>query len=117
AVGQAEAEAMDKRAAAFANYNEAAVLQMLVEVLPQLAKEVAAPMSSIDQLTVISSDGAGTLPRQVNDNIVQTLAMLKNSTGLDLEALVAKAVGSAGDGAGDGATATNNHPPTAPVVS
>ena len=45
AVGQAEAGAMDKRAEAFANYNDAAVLQMLIEVLPQIAKEVAAPMS------------------------------------------------------------------------
>ena len=59
AVGQAEAEAMDKRAEAFAHYNDAAVLQMLIEVLPQIAREVAAPMAAIDQLTVISTDGAG----------------------------------------------------------
>ena len=45
AVGQAEAEAMDKRADAFAHYNDAAVLQMLIEVLPQIAKEVAAPIA------------------------------------------------------------------------
>jgi len=93
AVGQAEAEAMDKRAEAFSHYNEAAVLQMLIEMLPKVAREVAAPITGIDQLTVISPDGAGALPRQVNDNIVQTLAMLKTSTGLDLEALVQKAVG------------------------
>ncbi len=43
AVGHAEAEAMDKRASAFAHYNDAAVLQMLIEVLPQIAREVAAP--------------------------------------------------------------------------
>ena len=77
AVGQAEAEAMDKRAAAFAHYNDAAVLQMLIEVLPQIAKEVAAPIAAIDQLTVLSTDGAGALPKQVTDNVVQTLAMLK----------------------------------------
>ncbi|GAA1139823.1 flotillin family protein [Nocardioides aquiterrae] len=102
AVGQAEAEAMNKRADAFANYNDAAVLQMLIEVLPQIAKEVAAPISGIDHLTVISPDGAGALPRQVNDNVVQTLAMLKNSTGLDLEALVQKAVGGTGGAGGTG---------------
>ena len=92
AVGQAEAEAMDKRAEAFAHYNDAAVLQMLIEVLPQIAREVAAPMAGIDQLTVISSDGAGALPRQVNDNVVQTLNMLKTSTGLDLESLIKRSV-------------------------
>lgn len=36
AVGQAEAEAMDKRAEAFSHYNEAAVLQMLIEMLPKV---------------------------------------------------------------------------------
>ncbi len=86
---------MDKRAEAFANYNDAAVLQMLIEVLPQIAREVAAPIGAIDQLTVISTDGAGALPKQVTDNVVQTLAMLKTTTGLDLDALIKKSVGSA----------------------
>ena len=86
---------MDKRADAFAHYNDAAVLQMLIEVLPKIAREVAAPMSAIDQLTIISSDRAGALPRQVNDNVVQTLNMLKTSTGLDFEALIKKSVGQA----------------------
>ncbi|KRB76327.1 band 7 protein [Nocardioides sp. Root190] len=100
AIGQAEAEAMDKRAEAFAHYNDAAVLQMLIEVLPQIAKEVAAPIAAIDQLTVISSDGAGALPRQVTDNVVQTLQMLKTSTGLDLESLIHRSVERAASGMG-----------------
>jgi len=100
AVGQAEAEAMDKRAEAFAHYNDAAVLQMLIDVLPQIAREVAAPIGNIDQLTVISTDGAGALPRQVNDNVVQTLNMLKTSTGLDLEALIKKSITKAAEGTG-----------------
>jgi flotillin len=92
AVGQAEAEAMDKRAEAFANYNDAAVLQMLMEVLPKIAHEVAAPISAIKELTIVSADGAGALPKQVTDNVVQTLAMLKTSTGLDLEEVIKRAV-------------------------
>ena len=90
---------MDKRAEAFTHYNDAAVLQMLIEVLPQIAKEVAAPISAIDQLTVISTDGAGALPRQVTDNMVQTMSMLKASTGLDLENLIQRAVKGAVTGA------------------
>lgn len=88
AKGQAEADAMDKRAAAFAAYNDAAVLQMLIEVLPQVAREVAAPMGTIDKLTVVSTDGAGAMPKQVTNGVVQTLEMLKNTTGVDLETLV-----------------------------
>jgi flotillin len=101
AVGQAEAEAMDKRAEAFAHYNDAAVLQMLIEVLPQIAREVAAPIAAIDQLTVVSSEGAGALPRLVNDNVVQTVNMLKTSTGLDLQALIQSSVNKAVETASD----------------
>ncbi|MGH8826584.1 MAG: flotillin family protein, partial [Jiangellaceae bacterium] len=88
AIGQAEAEAMDRKAEAFSHYNDAAVLQMLVEILPTVAREVAAPIGAIDKLTVISTDGAGALPRQVTDNLVQTLEMLKNTTGLELDQLL-----------------------------
>jgi flotillin len=99
AKGQAEAEAMDQRAAAFAHYNDAAVLQMLVEVLPQVAKEVAAPMGMIDKLTVVSTDGAGAMPKQVTNGVVQTMELLKNTTGVDLEALARRYTsGEAGNG-------------------
>ena len=81
---------MNKRAAAFAAYNDAAVLQMLIEVLPQLAHEVAAPMAAIDKLTVVSTDGAGEVPKQVTNNVVQTLELLKNTTGVDLQTLVSR---------------------------
>ena len=88
ATGEAEAEAMNKRADAYARYSEAAVLEMLVKVLPQVAREVAAPMANIDKLTVVSTDGAGALPKQVNDNVVQTIELLKNTTGVDLANLL-----------------------------
>lgn len=90
AVGQAEAEAMDKRAAAFKEYNEAAVLQMLVEVLPQVAEKVSAPIAAIDKLTVVSTDGASALPKQVTSNIVQTMELIKNTIGIDLSQILDK---------------------------
>ena len=93
ATGNAEAEAMNAKAAAFARYNEAAVLQMLIEVLPQVAKEVAAPMAAIDKLTVVSTEGAAALPRQVTDNLAQTMELLKTTTGLDLQSLLGRAAG------------------------
>ena len=65
---------------------------MLIQVLPQIAKEVAAPIASIDQLTVLSTDGAGALPKQVTDNVVQTLSMLKTTTGIDLQDMIRRGV-------------------------
>ncbi|WP_088287555.1 SPFH domain-containing protein [Kineosporia sp. A_224] len=108
--GNAEAEAMEKKATAYGRYNEAAVLQMLVEVLPKVAKEVASPMAAIDSLTVLSTDGAAALPRQVADNLTQTLAMLKTTTGLDLGQIVQKFAGAAAgaaSGVAPGTTGTN----------
>jgi len=90
AKGQAEAKAMELRAESYSHYNQAAVLEMLVSVLPAMARELAAPMGQIDKLTVISSDGANALPKAVGQNVVQVLEMLKNTTGIDLEALARK---------------------------
>lgn len=91
--GSAEAEAMDKRAEAFAHYNDAAVLQMLIEILPQIAEKVAAPIGSIDKLTVVSTDGAGALPKQVNNNVLETVEMVKNTTGVDLLGILHDKIG------------------------
>lgn len=101
AVGAAEAEAMDKRAEAFAHYNEAAVLQMLIEALPQVAEKVAAPLGSIDKLTVVSTDGASALPKTVNDNMLQTVELVKNTTGIDLLDVLKQRVGKADVVAGE----------------
>ncbi len=53
-------------------------------------------MASIDKLTVISTDGAGALPRQVTDNLVQTLELLKGATGVDLQQMMARVTESTG---------------------
>ncbi|MGW4201008.1 flotillin family protein [Streptomyces sp. NPDC004726] len=88
AKGSAEAEAMQKKADAFARYGDAAVLQMLVEVLPQVVGKAAEPLSAIDKLTVISTDGASQLSRTVTDNVVQGMELLNSTTGVDLAELL-----------------------------
>jgi flotillin len=109
---------MEKKANAFAQYNEAAVLQMLIEILPQMAREVAAPMAAIDKLTVVSTDGAGELPKQVTNNIVQTLELLKTSTGVDLQGLVDKYSGQSTAGASSASsTSSASAAPPAQVTS
>ena len=63
--GQAEAEALDARSEAFQKYGEAAILEMLVKVLPEVVQAAAAPLAGVDKMTVISADGAGSLGRSV----------------------------------------------------
>ncbi|WP_327116991.1 SPFH domain-containing protein [Streptomyces sp. NBC_01341] len=88
AKGAAEAEAMQKKADAFKQYGDAAVLQMLVEVLPQVVAKAAEPLSAIDKMTVISTDGASQLSRTVTDNVAQGIELLNSTTGVDLGALL-----------------------------
>ncbi|GGZ12797.1 flotillin [Streptomyces nitrosporeus] len=86
--GSAEAEAMQKKADAFDRYGDAAVLQMLVEVLPSVVAKAAEPLSAIDKMTVISTDGASRLSRTVTDNVAQGIELLSSTTGVDLAALL-----------------------------
>ncbi|MFB8024589.1 MULTISPECIES: flotillin family protein [unclassified Streptomyces] len=99
AKGAAEAEAMQKKADAFAQYGDAAVLQMLVEVLPQVVAKASEPLSAIDKMTVISTDGASQLSRTVTDNVAQGLELLNSTTGVDLGALLRNLQSKAGGSA------------------
>ncbi|MEV4502539.1 flotillin family protein [Streptomyces klenkii] len=110
--GTAEAEAMNKKADAFERYGDAAVLQMLVEVLPQVVGKAAEPLSAIDKLTVISTDGAGKLPRTVADNVAQGMELIGSTTGVDLtrllKGLTADKTGGSGEPVRDAGAAPSN---------
>ncbi len=95
AKGQAEAQAMQAKADAFAEYGEAAILDLLVRILPEVVKQASAPMSSIDKLTVISTDGASSLTKTVASNVAQGLQLGTDLTGIDLAGLLTK-LGSGG---------------------
>lgn len=83
--GEAEAEAMQKRAEAYKEYGEAAILELLVEKLPEIASAIAQPLSQTEKIVIMdqgSSDGSGgaaKIPGYVNHiagmvpEIVETL--------------------------------------------
>ncbi|MGW6284914.1 flotillin family protein [Streptomyces sp. NPDC055107] len=96
--GAAEAEAMQKKADAFAQYGDAAVLQMLVEVLPSVVAKASEPLSAIDKMTVISTDGASQLARTVTDNVAQGMELLTSTTGVDMASLLQNLKGRVGSG-------------------
>ena len=87
AVGSAEAEAMQKKADAFRSYGEAAILETMLKAMPLIAKELASPMSAIDNLTVVSTEGASALPKTVVENFTQLQALVKSTTGIDLASM------------------------------
>jgi flotillin len=88
--GGAEAGAMRAKAEAFNEYGEAAVLDLLVRVLPQVVQAASAPIGEIDKMTVISTDGASALTRSVATNVAQGMQLGTELTGIDLPALLAR---------------------------
>ena len=94
--GQAEAEAMKLKADAFATYGEAAILDLLVRVMPDVVKAASDPMSNIDRLTVISTDGASSLTKSVAGNVAQGLQLGTDLTGIDLHKLLSRLGGGLG---------------------
>ena len=59
AKGEAEADAMKVKAAAFHEYNQAAVLDKLLTGMPEIVRAIAEPLSKVDKVTIVST-GAGT---------------------------------------------------------
>jgi len=85
--GEAEAAAMEKKADAYGQYGDAAVVDLLAQMLPQLVREAAAPISSIDKVTVISTDGASQLTKGVASNLSQGMQIANDLLGIDLAAM------------------------------
>lgn len=72
--GLAEAEAKEKLAEAFAKFGEAAVLDIIVKMLPELAGKVAEPIKSIDKITVVDT-GQGEGATRVSNYVTSLMAM------------------------------------------
>ena len=93
AKGLAEAEAMEKKAEAMKKYGQAAILEMIVKVLPDVAKAVAEPLASIDKVTVFaggdgSNGGVSGISANVPTVMAQTFETVKAATGVDLADIV-----------------------------
>ncbi|UWG99301.1 flotillin family protein [Dehalobacter sp. DCM] len=94
--GLAEAEAKQKLAEAFAKYGEAAVLDIIVKMLPELAARIAEPLQAIDKLTVVDTgngQGAARVSNYVTSLMATAPEMLKNVSGFDLEKMIKRLTG------------------------
>ncbi|MGX7058602.1 flotillin family protein [Vagococcus humatus] len=95
AKGQAKAQAKEQLAQAFKQYGEAAVLSMVVEILPELVKEAAQPLGNIDKISVVdtgqgegTTSGANRINQYATNLLATSQETLKETTGLDLKQLI-----------------------------
>src|SRR5213596_3089701 len=77
AQGSATAEAMRAKAESFKQYNEAAVIEMLVRVLPDIAGKISEPLSKTERMVIINSgNGAGGGASKITGDITQIISQL-----------------------------------------
>jgi len=92
-LGLAEAESMMKKAQAWDKYNQAAILEMYLKMLPDLAKAVSEPLSKVDKIVVIGGDkslGTTKITSQVGEILAQMPDVVKSLTGVDLKKYLKK---------------------------
>lgn len=87
--GLAEADSMLKKAQAWEKYNQAAVLEMYLKALPDLARAVSEPLSKVDKIVVLGggdkSLGTTKITAQVAEVLAQMPDVVKSLTGVDLK--------------------------------
>jgi flotillin len=92
--GMAEAETMAAKAGAWGNYNEAAIADRLLSILPQLAAAVSEPLSKTEKIVMISGNGNGDgigahrVTRDVMKIVAELPEVLESLTGKRLDELV-----------------------------
>uniref|UniRef100_A0A8C6KG18 Flotillin n=1 Tax=Nothobranchius furzeri TaxID=105023 RepID=A0A8C6KG18_NOTFU len=97
AKGRAEAEQMTKKAEAFKQYKDGAMVDMLLEKLPLMAEEISRPMSEAQKITMVSSGGsevgAAKLAGEVLDIMTRLPHTIEKLTGVNISQVTSNAAG------------------------
>ena len=113
--GDAEAKAMNVKAAAFQEYNQAAVIDKLLTGLPEIVRALASPLQNVDKITIVSTgngDNAGMhkITGDMATMAAQVPALFEALSGMKMSELFAKVrvigdkAAKSGDGGGNGST-------------
>jgi flotillin len=83
---------MKQKAESFKQYNEAAVIEMIVRVLPEVAGRVSEPLSKTEKIVIINSGGEGGGASKVTGDVTKIIAqlppVLESLTGVKFEKLL-----------------------------
>src|SRR5208337_3798591 len=93
AQGKATAESMRVKAESFKQYNEAAVIEMIIRVLPEVAGKISEPLSKTEKMIIINSgSGVGGGASKLTGDVTQIMARLppiiESLTGIKFEKLL-----------------------------
>ena len=85
----AEAEGIQKKAEAMKQMGEAAVLEMYFKAMPEIAKNIAEPLAKVDKITMYGEGNSSKLVKDIMSTLTQVTDGMKESTGVDLSAVLA----------------------------
>src|SRR5213080_591159 len=93
AQGRAQAAAMRMKADSFKQYNEAAVIEMMMRILPDVAGKISEPLSKTEKMIIINSGngvggGASKLTGDVTQIVAQLPPVIESLTGISFEKLL-----------------------------
>ena len=93
AQGKATASAMQQKAESFKQYNEAAVIELIMRILPEIAGKISEPLSRMERMVIINSGngtggGASKLTGDVTQIISQLPPVLESLTGVKFDKLL-----------------------------
>ena len=93
--GEAEAKAMNVKAAAYQEYNQAAVVDKLITGLPEIVKALAAPLANVDKITIVSTGNGDTagmnkITGDITSMAAQVPALFEALSGMPLKELLGK---------------------------
>jgi flotillin len=93
--GEAEAKAMNVKAEAFQEYNQAAVVDKLLSNMPEIVRALAAPLSNIDKITIVSTGNGDTagmhkITGDLTAMAAQIPALFETLSGMQMSDLLSK---------------------------
>ena len=86
--GKAEAQALELKAEAMQNYGQAAMLEMVVGRMPEIARAIGEPLAKTDKIILFGEGAATGLTRDMTGSMLQTFEAMKASVGLDIPKLI-----------------------------
>jgi flotillin len=108
--GEAEAKAMNVKATAYQEWNQAAVVDKLMTQMPEMVRAMAAPLSNIDKITIVSTgEGQAAGAYRVTGDLAaiaaQVPALFESLSGMKMSDLFAKVKMIGGESSGDNKSA------------
>lgn len=99
----AEAEGIDRKAEAMKKYGQAAMVEMVMQALPDIARNVAEPLSKVDKITMYGEGNSAKLLQDIINGTTQITEGFTEGMGIDVKALLAGIIGGKVAASGDDA--------------